>query len=133
MKKKLFLLTGTLVFLAAAIILIVELVIIPKKQEKDLLLLQEKQAEEERILQKEAKDAHEMSLFLDKDALENSVYDGAIISMTDASQWSMELFSGIVGVTVMPTHTVAENWSEFMDMFTSAKNSGNELNEMFCL
>ena len=130
MKKKLFLLTGTLVFLAAAIILIVELVIIPKKQEKDLLLLQEKQAEEERILQKEAKNAHEMSLFLDKDVLENSVYDGAFISMTDASQWSMELFSGIVGVTVMPTHTVAENWSEFMDMFTSAKNSGNELTYM---
>lgn len=93
---------------------------IPKVEESKELKKQ-KQEEEARENERLAR----ISEDLDRIAIDE--YNGVFLSMTEASGWSPDVFSGYIGMNVLKTNGIINTSDELMNAWYQAEMSGNDL------
>lgn len=121
MKKvgKILAIAGVLLLLLIAAFVIF-FIVIPNNELKKL--------EEERLRQEMALEEQRKALFEEDIVnLEFGEYDGVFLSMTDASGWDKNLFSGYIGVNLVRNQAVIESEYELTRAWEAAEQSGSAL------
>ena len=108
------------ILFAAVLFIAVVYVLIPNIKEKKL---REALAEEARIAEEERLNllSEDLSRFSAEE------YDGVFISMTEASDWSMDIFLGYIGVNVLKADVIVNSADEFTQLWGAAEDSGNDI------